>query len=66
MYSADIHIFIIENFMFFTFILKLFTSLFFIFHFCYLLLWSPSIPDDDDFLFNVENITQHEEEESMF
>ena len=28
-----------------------------------LLLWSPSITDDDDFLFNVE--TQHEDEESM-
>ena len=30
-----------------------------------LLLWSPSIADDDDFLFNVGNMTQHEEEESM-
>ena len=30
-----------------------------------LLLWSPSITDDDDFLFNVESMTQHEEEESM-
>ena len=28
-------------------------------------LWSPSITDDDDFPFNVENMTQHEEEESM-
>ena len=28
-----------------------------------LLLWSPSIADDDDFLFNVED--KHEEEESM-
>ena len=28
-----------------------------------LLLWSPSITDDDNFLFNVK--TQHEEEESM-
>ena len=30
-----------------------------------LLIWSPSITDDDDFLINVENMTQHEEEESM-
>ena len=29
------------------------------------LLWSPSITDDDDFLFNVGNMIQHEEEESM-
>ena len=30
------------------------------------LLWSPSILDYDDFLFNVEDMTQHEEEESMW
>ena len=30
-----------------------------------LLFWSPSITDDNDFLFNVENMTQHEEEESI-
>ena len=32
---------------------------------CSFLPWSPSIMDDDDFLFNVGNMTQHEEEESM-
>ena len=28
------------------------------------LLWSPSITDVDDFLFNVENMKQYEDEES--